>query len=189
MSSLKKAVKKAYHKITGKKYAKICDIDISKAETGDLYPSTDSIKGKITEKQRECLSRLQSIKDKKISELTPEELSQNKKDLKKITKSLQIIEEPNGRGKHSGIALSDPFSLNRMEKKEVSIVPRSDGSEDMFAPKISIDEPTIEEILATDGKAYIDWRAEILSLKHGFKGGKSRKMNRKSRRQRKTRRY
>ena len=188
MSSLKKVVKKAYHKITGKKYAKICDIDISEAETGDLYSSTDSIKGKITEKQRDCLSRLQSIKNKKISELTPEELSQNKKDLKKITKSLQKIEEPNGRGKYSGIALSDPLTPARIEKKEVSSVSRENSAE-MFEPKISIDEPTIEEILRTNGKAYIDWRSEILSLKHGFKGGKSRKMNRKTRRQRKTRRY
>ena len=107
----------------------------------------------------------------------------------------------------SGDSLFDPFEPERkrvvshMQKiDKSSFSKRSDESDDSinrFEPEILVDEiripdPTIEEIL-DNSKSYMIWKRGIDILKNKLiakKGGKSRKMNRKTRRNsnRKTRR-
>jgi len=205
-----KSIKKYAKPFSGKNYFEIekCLIEFEPAELKDIYSGyPEKVSGTTTGKQ-ECLKKfadkrvaeeVERIKRKKISQITDDDLLELKpaiesrkfKELKiqieKSKKYLQKIED--GRTKYTGEEMFDPLRIERFTKVDTSKVPGSDESDEMHTPKIIIEEPTIEDILDTNGKAYINWRSEILSFQHGFKGGKSRKMNRKRRRQRKTRRY
>ena len=75
------------------------------------------------------------------------------------------------------------FDAFKMFKVPKSKLPDSDESDELFTP--GIEEPTVQQILDTDGRAYIEWQTSINRLK---KGGKSRKNKRGTRRHRKTRR-
>ena len=104
--------------------------------------------------------------------LTEDQFNELKKDVKEIKKIVTEI-------KSTPISKL-PTQLKRIEKVNVSII-RCD-SEDIFGPDIEIAEPTIDQILNTNGKVYIDWI--IAKEKAATKGGKSRR-SKKSRKSRK----
>jgi len=189
------------------KYAKICKLIIDEEQMSDIYPGqSDKVSG-TTMTQQDCLQKfaknrlaeLERIKQKKVSEITktelveleelkpaiePRKFKELKTQIEKSKKYLQKIED--GRTKYTGEELVSPLGIQniRMTKVDTSSVPRSDESDEMFGPKIIIKEPTVQDILDTNGKAYIEWRKSLPKKK----GGKSRKNKRGTRRHRKTRR-
>jgi len=201
-----KSIKKYAKPFSGKNYVEIekCLIEFEPAELKDIYSGhPEKVSGTTTDKQ-ECLKKfadkrvaeVERIKRKKISQITEDDLLELKpaiesrkfKELKiqieKSKKYLQKIED--GRTKYTGEEMFDPLRIERFTKVDTSKVPASDESDEMYTPKIIIEEPTIDEILNSKGIAYLTWKDSLESNK---KGGKSRKMNRKTRRQRKTRKY
>jgi len=210
-----KTIRKYVKPFSGKNYVEIerCLIEVEPAELRDIYSGHPEKVSGTTEEQQKCLqefaekrlAELEIIKQKKVSQITDDDLVELKPAIeppkykeiktqieqsKKITKSKKIKEYlqkvEDGRTQYTGEEMDSPLGIHnkRMTKVETSKVPGSDESDEIFIPKIIIKEPTVQEILDTNGQAYIDWSNSLPRKK----GGKSRKNKPGNRRHRKTRR-
>jgi hypothetical protein len=195
--------------------------DIYTGHLGELTGTTIEQRKCLHEFAEKRRAKSEKTKRRKISEITQDELENlehfvDKEQFKRVKDARKKIEEyikpkEDPVLKHdSGDYMFDPLKFKTPVKKFMTPVKKSvvstksDESDDssasinMFGPKILVDEvriehPTIDDIL-DNSDVYIEWRKSIEKLKKILKqraGGKSRKMNRKTRRKsnRKTRRY